>query len=168
MANKKSLSTLYGVLLFFVVFILVGGVYTFYNAKGFSYFSNDSKACNNCHVMNEVYADYMSGPHSKEVDGKPRATCAECHLPHSFIPKWIAKAQSGLGHAYAFTFKLDSLPTNLSATPKSKEIVQQNCIDCHSRIAENVVNATTIPEHSGKEALSCVSCHKDVGHKRDF
>lgn len=168
MSQKKSLSTLYGVLLFFVVFIIVGGAYTFYNAKGFSYLSNDSKACNNCHIMNEVYADYMSGPHSKEVNGKPRATCAECHLPHSFIPKWIAKAQSGLGHAYAFTFKLDSLPTNLSATQKSKEIIQQTCIDCHFKVAENVINATTIPEHSGKDALSCVSCHKDVGHKRDF
>lgn len=168
MAEKKTLAVFYGVLLFLVVCVLVEGAYTFYNAKGFSYFSNDSLACNNCHIMNEVYADYMSGPHSKEIDGKPRATCAECHLPHSFISKWIAKAQSGLSHAYAFTFKLEDLPMNLTATKKSKEIIQQTCIQCHAQIAENAVNATTIPQHQGKDALSCVSCHQDVGHKRDF
>lgn len=168
MSDKKSLSTLYLIFIFFAVFIVSGGIYTFYNANGFSYLSNDSKACNNCHIMNEVYADYMSGPHSKEIGGKPRATCAECHLPHEFLPKWIAKAQSGLSHAYAFTFKLESLPENLSATPKSKKIIQQTCIDCHSGFAENAINATTTPQHSNKDALSCVSCHKDVGHKRDF
>lgn len=118
--------------------------------------------------MNEVYADYMKSSHSKEVKGEPRATCVECHLPHSFIPKWIAKAESGVGHAYAFTFKLDELPTYLSANEKSKKIVQQNCIECHSKVAENAINATTIPEHTGKNALSCVSCHQDVGHKRNF
>lgn len=168
MSDKKSLSALYSVLVFVIVFVIAGGIYTFYNANGFSYLSNDSKACNNCHIMNEVYADYMSGPHSKEVDGKPRATCAECHLPHNFVPKWIAKAQSGLSHAYAFTFKLEDLPTNLSATPKSKQIIQQTCINCHFNFSENAINAKTIPQHSSSETLNCVSCHKDVGHKRDF
>lgn len=168
MKNKKSLFSLYGVFLLLIIGIVVGGAYTFYNAKGFSYLSSDSKACNNCHIMNEVYADYMKSPHSKETDGKPRATCSECHLPHSFFAKWIAKAESGIGHSYAFTFKLDKLPPNLSANEKSKKIVQQNCIECHSKFSENAINATTIPEHTSKDSLSCVACHKDVGHKRRF
>lgn len=156
------------VFIFLVVFTITGGIYTFINAKGFSYFSDDPKACNNCHIMNEVYADYINGLHSKKINDKPKATCSQCHLPHDFIGKWIAKAQSGIGHAYAFTFKLDSLPANLSATEKSKKIVQQTCIDCHGKIVESSINPTTIPQHNTKNALNCVSCHKDVGHKRDF
>lgn len=62
--------------------------------------------------MNEVYNEYMQGPHSKKFKSEPRATCVDCHLPHEFFAKWITKAQSGLGHVYAFTFKLDELPTN--------------------------------------------------------
>lgn len=166
MVQKKSF--LLNLLLFSLVFLFVGSAYTFINAKGFSYFSNDSKACNNCHIMNEVYYDYMKAPHSKEVNGKPRATCSQCHLPHDFVGKWLAKAQSGLSHSYAFTFKLNSLPSNLTATQKSKEIIQQTCINCHTEISQNVINATTIPQHNTKDALKCISCHQDVGHKRDF
>ncbi len=105
----------------------------------------------------------MAGPHSQKVKGEPRATCVDCHLPHNFVAKWIAKAQSGLGHAYAFTFKLDELPTNLSATEKSRKMVQENCIRCHADFAQTAINATTNP-HADK-SLNCASCHKDVGHK---
>lgn len=116
--------------------------------------------------MNEVFNDYLSGPHSNKIAGVPRATCNDCHLPHSFVSKWIAKAQSGVGHAYAFTFKLDALPTNLSANQASKQMVQDNCVRCHIEYAQNAVNPTTVPGHDN--ALSCVSCHASVGHKRGF
>lgn len=160
---KNNLFSLFLVLLF--VFFAVG-FYTFYNAKGFSYFSNDSAACNNCHVMNEVYYDYTKSPHSKVVDGKPLATCSDCHIPDGFAHKWIAKAQSGISHAYAFTFKLDDLPTNFTATQRTKGWVQNNCIRCHSDMAAAAVNATLDPHKDS--ALKCVSCHQGVGHKRDF
>ncbi|WP_334096760.1 cytochrome c nitrite reductase small subunit [Helicobacter typhlonius] len=140
--------------------------YTFYHAKGFSYFSDAPEACNNCHIMNEVYNDYLSAPHSQKTAGTPRATCNDCHLPHGFVSKWVAKAKSGVGHAYAFTFKLDDLPINLSANASSKEIVQDNCVRCHIEYAQNAVNPTTIPGHNN--ALSCVSCHESAGHKRGF
>ncbi|CAM2789740.1 cytochrome c nitrite reductase small subunit [Helicobacter burdigaliensis] len=163
---KKSLSFLAILLIVLCVIVVIFGLYTFYNAKGMSYFSNDSEACNNCHIMNEVYNDYQRGSHSQKIAGKPRATCNDCHLPHEFVEKWVAKAQSGLGHAYAFTFKLDVLPTNLSATPKSKDMVQNNCVRCHSDMVSNVVNPTLDPHNNS--ALKCVSCHAGVGHKRGF
>ncbi len=42
----------------FILAALVGtvaglGAYTFRYAEGFSYFSTDPRACNNCHVMND-------------------------------------------------------------------------------------------------------------------
>ena len=163
---KKPLSFMAGLLGFLCVVIVVIGLYTFYNAKGLSYFSNDSEACNNCHIMNDVYNDWSRGAHSQKIAGKPRATCNDCHLPHNFVEKWVAKAESGVGHAYAFTFKLDVLPTNLTATQKSKNMIQDNCVRCHSEMVSKVVNPTTNPHGNG--SLSCVSCHESVGHKRGF
>lgn len=164
--SKKPLSFLAILLGVLCVFASVIGVYTFYNAKGMSYFSNDSEACNNCHIMNDVYNDWSRGSHAQKIAGKPRATCNDCHLPHEFVEKWVAKAESGVAHAYAFTFKLDVLPTNLSATAKSKDMIQENCVRCHGDMVSSVVNPTTNP-HSNN-ALSCVSCHASVGHKRGF
>ena len=102
------MSSIFAILLIAIVII---ACYTFWHAKGASYLSNDSEACN----------DYLSAPHSQKIAGQPRATCNDCHLPHNFVSKWIAKAQSGVGHAYAFTFKLDTLPTNLSANETSSK-----------------------------------------------
>lgn len=166
MKQNKTSSTLFGIFLVLLFVFFALGFYTFYNAKGISYLSNDSKACNNCHIMNEVYNDYMKSSHSKKVAGEPRASCGDCHLPHDFVDKWVAKAQSGIGHAYAFTFKLNDLPTNLSANEKSKKMVQENCMRCHGEMASNTINATSNPH--ANNALSCVSCHAGVGHKRGF
>lgn len=77
--KTSNLFTIFLVLLF--VFFAVG-FYTFYNAKGTSYLSNASESCNNCHVVNEVYNEYMAGPHSQKVKGEPRATCVDCHMPY--------------------------------------------------------------------------------------
>ena len=164
--SKSKIPNLFGIfiILLFVFFAL--GLYTFYNAKGMSYFSDDSVACNNCHIMNEVYTDYTKSSHSKKINGKALASCNDCHLPHGFVNKWIAKAQSGIGHAYAFTFKLDELPSNLSANEKSKNIVQANCVSCHREMVSNVINPTTNPHNDS--TLKCVSCHEGVGHKRGF
>lgn len=150
-----------------VLLVLVG--YTFHNANGLSYLSDDSAACNNCHVMNDVYANWRKGTHGTVVSNKPRATCNDCHLPSEFVSKWIAKAQSGVSHAYAFTFKLDELPQHFDATATSKAAVQANCIRCHSQVASVVVNPTTKPDDAhSNSALQCASCHAGVGHTRGF
>ena len=144
-----------------VVGLLAGGILvTFINAKGASYFSDDPSACNNCHIMNEVYDDWSKSSH------RNRATCNDCHLPNGSVSKWMAKAQSGVSHAYSFTFN-DDLPANLTATDKSHDIVTNNCIRCHSNVAQNVLNPTMVEQH-GDQILNCVSCHKSEGHKRDF
>lgn len=138
-------------------FIVGNGAYSLYNADTLSYLSSDSSACNNCHVMNEVYADYHKASHHE-------LNCIECHLPHSFVRKWAAKAQTGLGHAYHFTFD-KSLPQHFSANSDTKKWAQENCIRCHGDYAHNAINPTLNPSNT-KDALNCVSCHSSVGHLR--
>lgn len=117
--------------------------------------------------MNDVYYSWSKNIHSREVDGKVRASCNDCHLPNEFVSKWIAKAKSGISHAYAFTFKLDVLPTNFTANESSKKMVQANCVRCHGEIAAVVVNPTTNKNHTNSQ-LACVKCHEGAGHTRGF
>jgi cytochrome c nitrite reductase small subunit len=63
------------------------GAFTFVYAKGFSYLSPDPRACVNCHVMNPQYDGWLKSGH------RHTATCVECHLPHTGIAKWAAKAE---------------------------------------------------------------------------
>ncbi len=109
--------------------------------------------------MNDVYNDYLKSPHKS-------ITCIDCHLPHSFVRKWASKAQTGLGHAYHFTFD-KNLPTHFQANNQTKQWAQENCIRCHGDYAQNAVNATQNPNHKNSE-LNCVSCHQNVGHLRGF
>lgn len=148
------------ILIIGVGLVIGHAIFTFVYAKGFSYMSDDPAACKNCHVMNQVYESWERGGHQNA------ATCNDCHVPHNFIGKWAMKAQSGLHHGYAFTFKDN--PVAFSATAKTKQIVQQNCIECHQSIAANSVCAATASGSSQDESLSCVSCHRRVGHGHNY
>lgn len=157
-------------------FIIGNGAYSLYNANALSYLSSDSAACNNCHVMNEVYHDYTKSSHQS-------IECIDCHLPHSFARKWLSKAYTGINHAYHFTFDSD-LPANFTANAHTKAWVKENCIRCHGDYAHNAINPAKSPNsfnpralenpsaqnlnRKGDNSLECMSCHHSVGHLRDF
>src|SRR3990167_9787853 len=50
-------------------------VYTFVYARGYSYLTDDPRACANCHVMNDQYAGWVKAPH------RSVAVCNDCHTP---------------------------------------------------------------------------------------
>lgn len=80
--------------------VLAGlGGFTFFYAEGASYLSNDPKACVNCHIMREEYDGWQKGSH------KAVATCNDCHVPHEFIPKYLAKMENGFWHSKGFTLQ---------------------------------------------------------------
>ena len=123
--SKKSLSFVALLLGILCVFACVIGLYTFYNAKGMSYFSNESEACNNCHIMNEVYNDYIKGSHSRKIAGKPLATCNDCHLPNEFVDKWIELCEEiGVEYVERIDMKLTTRRGNghnIDGVDKKKE-----------------------------------------------
>ncbi len=126
---------------------LIGlGSFTFNYAEGFSYFSTDPSACANCHIMKPQLDSWQKSSHHTA------ATCADCHLPHSFIEKYIAKADNGYRHSKAFTFQDFHEPIQLNQ--RSQDILQQNCVTCHEPIAHNVV----------ANDIKCTHCHAAVGH----
>lgn len=172
MENVKKLSIPLILVIIAVGLVIGNAGYTFQYAKGWSYLSDDPAACKNCHVMNQVYENWMKGGHQNV------ATCNDCHVPHDFVGKWLMKAQSGLGHGYAFTFKDN--PVAFTANAKSKQVTQDNCLRCHNDYASNAVDSRAmsktalgdkkIVEHmnTSSEPLKCISCHRQVGHAHNF
>ena len=114
--------------------VLVGipvgvGLFTFRYAEGLSYFSSDPKACVNCHIMRDEYDSWAKSGHHHV------AVCIDCHLPHSFIPKMIAKSRNGWNHSSAFT--LQNFHEPIMIGPTNAAILQENCLRCHAEESQH-------------------------------
>ncbi len=141
------------------------GAYTFSYAKGLSYFGTDPRACINCHIMEPQYAGWQKSSHHAV------AGCIDCHLPASFIPKYLAKAENGYRHGKLFTTQTFEEP--ISIKPAGREILQDNCVTCHSALVVDLIelaqrDLSAAPGHAPNAAASdgvpCVHCHSTVGH----
>lgn len=133
----------------FGVLLGVSGM-TFYYAEGLSYLSTDPKACANCHIMHPQYDAWQKASHHTV------ATCADCHLPHGFPEKYIAKAENGWNHSKAFM--LQNFPEPIVITKKNADILHSNCLRCHADLVHDQAIAFT------EGAPRCVRCHVSVGH----
>jgi cytochrome c nitrite reductase small subunit len=136
--------------------ILVGvvaglGLFTFNYGEGLSYFSTDPEACVNCHLMQPYFDSWVKSSH------QANAGCVDCHLPHAVIPKYLAKADNGFFHSVGFTFQ--NCPEPIRIKPRNRRIVQQNCNSCHAEMVHEL-----LPAVKSGEAVSCIHCHRDVGH----
>lgn len=144
----------------FILAVVIGGIgglgfYTFNFGEGFSYFSTDPATCANCHVMQPHLDSWQKNVHHNW------AKCVDCHLPHDFIPKMIAKSDNGWRHSKAFT--TGDYPDPIRITPRNADILQANCVRCHSDLTWHMVT-TPVGTQAHADAVSCVTCHRDVGH----
>ena len=140
-----------------IVAVAAGGLigmasFTFRYGEGLSYFSTDPRACKNCHIMNEQYDSWTKGVH------KSAATCVDCHLPHAFVPKYVAKASNGYHHSKGFT--LQDFHEPILIKRRNAEILQANCLHCHGEFVHGIVRGSS----TGADAVRCVHCHRNVGH----
>lgn len=133
--------------------VLLGiSAFTFQYAEGFSYFSTDPRACANCHIMQPQYDSWQKSSHHGV------ATCVDCHLPHDFIGKYIAKAENGYHHSKGFTMQDFHEPILIKE--KNSRILQESCLHCHDDFVHDQILETQIQQG----AISCVHCHASVGH----
>jgi cytochrome c nitrite reductase small subunit len=131
---------------------LIGlGAFTFSYGEGISYLSTDPRACANCHIMWPQYDSWIASSHSRV------AGCIDCHLPHSTIPKYIAKADNGFWHSWGFTFQ--NFPEPIRIKPRNFRILQRNCVECHGELVHELLPTTAFGD-----AAQCIHCHANVGH----
>ena len=128
------------------------GAFTVRYAEGFSYLSNDPKACVNCHIMREQYDGWQKASHHAV------ATCNDCHVPHELVPKYLVKAENGIRHSKGFT--LQDFPEPIRIRPKNARVLQENCLDCHRDVVQEIVAHGS----AGDATNNCVRCHASVGH----
>lgn len=129
----------------------IGG-FTFRYAEGFSYLSSDPKACVNCHIMRSEYDGWQKASHHAV------AKCVDCHLPHDFFGKYLAKAENGFRHSKEFTAQTFEEPITIKA--RGKVILQENCVRCH----DGLVHALNMGAPAGAAGVECVHCHSTAGH----
>jgi cytochrome c nitrite reductase small subunit len=129
----------------------IGG-YTFLYAKGLSYMSTDPEVCANCHIMQPQYDSWQKSSHHAV------AGCIDCHLPHDFIGKYLAKAENGWNHSKAFT--LQNFHEPIIMTGKNQRILQNACLDCH----QDAVHEMVLGVNGQPDDVRCVHCHVTVGH----
>lgn len=140
-----------------LVGLLAGlGGFTLHYAEGASYLRDDPRACTNCHVMREPYAAWQKGPHHAV------ATCNDCHVPKDPVWKWVVKADQGYRHSAAFT--LDRISEPLRMIPRSRAVVQRNCLRCHAALVDDVVHAAAGPRGEADGPFDCLRCHAAAGH----
>ena len=151
--NKNfGLQTLQGVILGLALGVVVGiGGYTFTYAKGYSYLTNDPQACANCHVMREQFDGWVKSSH------RSVAVCNDCHTPHDLVGKYYTKGLNGFWHSFYFTTGL--FPEPIQITERNRRITEEACRFCH----EDIVQAIE-PTHVESKELSCLRCHRSVGH----
>jgi cytochrome c nitrite reductase small subunit len=155
------------------------GVFTFVYAKGASYLSTDPAVCANCHIMAEHYAAWQRSSH------RAGAGCADCHMPHDLVGKYLAKASNGFWHSLAFTTGV--FPDPLQIKPHNRAITEGACRSCHGDIVAAIdpqgegsaveirsglagAPARHRPQiHDGAvvagDRESCIRCHTYVGHQ---
>ena len=93
-----------------LVGLLIGiGSYTFVYAKGYSYLTNDPRACANCHIMQDHFDAWTRSSH------RSVAVCNDCHTPPGLVPKYMTKARNGFWHSFYFT--TGRYPDPLRITP---------------------------------------------------
>lgn len=125
--------------------------YTFIYAKGYSYITDDPAACANCHVMNEQYNGWVKSAH------KGAAVCNDCHTPAGVIPKYLTKMENGFRHSFAFTS--GAFPEPIRITDRNRGVTDLACRKCHAGITETIDGS-----HETSKELSCLPCHRRVGH----
>jgi cytochrome c nitrite reductase small subunit len=132
------------------------GVYTFVYAKGGSYLVNNPAACANCHAMADHYAGWMKSGH------RHVATCNDCHTPHNLVAKYAVKAENGFWHSFYFT--TGSYPDVIQAREVSRRITENSCRRCHHDINDDIAGPHAVSPTRGE--VSCIFCHREVGHPK--
>jgi cytochrome c nitrite reductase small subunit len=148
--NSGSVAPL---LLAIMVGMLAGiGLFTFGYARGSSYFTNDPKACANCHVMREQFESWTKSSHGKV------AVCNDCHTPPGLIGKYSTKALNGFFHSLAFTTQ--QFPDQIQITGRNFRVAEKSCLKCHVEIVDQIRG---VRGHNSQD-VSCLQCHSRVGH----
>ncbi len=133
--------------------------------------------CTSCHEMQAPFEELQHTAHYSNVYGI-QATCADCHVPPTFVPgliRHIKAANEVWGH---ITGKLDTpakyekhkLEMAQSVWVELKANHSAECRSCHTPAAMALDKQSPIAakrhsaEYLAKTGKTCIDCHKGIAH----
>ena len=160
-----------------VVLLFAAGIVSW---AGFNYAleeTNTEAFCISCHEMKSTtYEEYRMSTHALPRSGV-RATCPDCHVPKSFVPKMLAKvrASKDLYHSIIGTmdttekFEARRLQMAEAVWARMKASDSRECRSCHDSLsfdyAKQSRRAAQLHEEGFAEGKTCIDCHKGITHK---
>lgn len=140
--------------------------------------TNTLQFCTSCHEMRAfVFEEYRQSPHYRNNSGV-RATCADCHVPHAFLPKMARKIRATfievpshfrgtLATREKFEANRERLAQSVWAGMKASD--SRECRNCHDLPSMTLSRQKPRARSQHADALAsgetCIDCHKGIAHK---
>ena len=157
-----------------IILSAIGGILAWGGFNAGLEHTNTEEFCSSCH-MNDVVPEYRQTVHYSNRSGV-KAICADCHLPHEFIPKWTRKIQASREVFAYFTGKVDTkekfeahrLEMAEREWARMKANNSQECRNCHNFADMDFTQQKTVAQemHAAAEqqGKTCIDCHKGIAH----
>lgn len=169
-ASKKAIVVL---LTGFVASMVILGL----TATTIVYTSTEEFCSTTCHEMTtNVAMEFKGTVHDKNRTGV-RATCPDCHIPHSQVPLYIRKM--GAVHDLWGHFVTHSIDTREKFEAKRQELAERvwiymkendsrECRGCHTAAKmdpeKQSEKAQARHAKAKKERMTCIDCHFAIAH----
>jgi len=154
------------------------GMLAFAAGGSFMVYANSESFCANaCHEMAANPAkEYAGSTHDTNRTGV-RATCPDCHVPHEYIPNYLAKL--GLMSDIWGHFVTGSIDTREKFEAKRHELAtrvwmymkendSRECRRCHTTakmdMEQQSERVVARHEQGRKEGMTCIECHFAIVH----
>lgn len=134
--------------------------------------------CTSCHEMQTPLAELQTTVHFKNQFGVT-AGCADCHLPHAFVPKMIRKVEAAREVYGHFTGIIDTPEKYAAHLPvmKEREIERMRASDsaecryCHDAASMDFGKQSSLAakQHQGiqESGKTCIDCHTGIAHPQE-
>ena len=140
--------------------------------------TNTEAFCTSCHEMrNNVYEELKTTIHYTNRSGV-RATCPDCHVPHSW-PRKIARKMQASKEVWGKIF--GTIDTREKFLGKRLELAQHEwarleandsleCRNCHSAESMDITRQSKRAATAHERFLftgekTCINCHKGIAHE---
>lgn len=164
-----------GSLFILIAGLAIGGV-SFASFGSFMVYANSEHFCANaCHEMQPLQAEHKGTIHDLNRSGV-RATCNDCHVPHEYVPNYLAKL--GLlsdvwGHWTGSINTKEKFEAKRFELAKRvwlymKENDSRECRHCHTtaKMDPDKMSEKALKRHEkGRlEGQTCIECHFAIAH----
>ncbi|MBF0256011.1 MAG: NapC/NirT family cytochrome c [Gammaproteobacteria bacterium] len=164
-----SVKFLFAVAMFVFGMVSLAGVNLFFDA------TNQMEFCTSCHSMKTNLEEYKETVHFKNASGV-QATCADCHVPKSLLPKVQAKILAAKDVYHEIMGTVDTTEKYEARRWQMANVVwdkmrasnSRECRSCHDYdnmdLSAQSKSARNRHPRAELEGKACIDCHKGIAH----